>query len=163
MSSRGLVLMTFAAVMFAACNPFRSDPAVQMSAEDPTLNSRWHANLASPATLAGAVQISGSASMAPSPDGAHTDITLALANASPGGLHPWAVHRGQCGAWMDDGVFGRSDAYKPLEVESDGIANGTATVPVRTPLRGDYFVVVRASEANPDATIACGNLAPPTQ
>lgn len=163
MSTRGLILTTFATVLCAACNPFRSDPAVQMSADDTTLNSRWHANLTSPATLAGMVQISGSGSMAPSPDGAHTDITLALANATPGGLHPWAVHRGQCGAWMDDGVFGRSDAYKPLKVESDGIAEGTATVPVRTPLRGDYSVVVRASEANPYATIACGNLAAPTQ
>jgi hypothetical protein len=29
------------------------------------LNSRWHANLATPANLAGAVQMNGSASMAP--------------------------------------------------------------------------------------------------
>ncbi|HET6946402.1 MAG TPA: hypothetical protein VFJ45_01165 [bacterium] len=157
------LLITLAIVLSAACGAFRQDPAVQVSAQDATLNSRWHANLASPASLAGAVQMNGSASMAPSPDGTGTEITLSLANASPGGVHPWAVHWGQCGSGMDDGVFGPSEAYDALEVESDGRATGTATVAVRTPRTGSYFVVVRASSANSGTIIACGNLAPPTQ
>lgn len=146
----------------AACNPFRQDP-VRVSAQDATLNSRWHANLASPASLAGVVQMNGSASMAPATNGTSTDITLNLANASPGGLHPWAVHWGQCGARTDEGVFGPSEAYKPLKVESDGRASGSATVQLQTPKTGSYFVVVRASAANSEAIVACGNLAPPTQ
>jgi hypothetical protein len=146
-----------------ACNPFHQSPVVQVSAQDATLNTRWHANLASPASLAGAVQMNGSASMAPSPDSTSTDITLDLANASPGGLHPWAVHWGQCGDGLDRGVFGPGEAYKPLKVESDGRANGTATVALRTPRTGSYFVVAYASVANPEMIVACGNLAPPTQ
>ena len=92
----------------AACGSFRGDPAVAVTAEDATLNSRWHANLASPANLAGAVQMNGSASMAPGSGGSNTTITLNLANASPGGIHPWAAHRGQCGAGMDEGLLDRA-------------------------------------------------------
>jgi hypothetical protein len=134
-----------------------------VSAKNATLNSRWHANLASPASLAGAVQMNGSASMAPSPNGSTTNITVDLANASPGGLHPWEAHFGQCGAGTDDGVFGVEDAYKPLKVESDGRATGTATVQLYTPKTGRYFVVVHASVANSETIVACGNLAPPTE
>jgi hypothetical protein len=156
-------MITLAIVLSAACSAFRGDPAVQVSAQDATLNTRWYANLASPGNLAGAVQMSGSASMAPNPDSTTTEITISLANASPGGLHPWAVHWGQCGAGTDQGVFGPSEAYKALKVESDGHATATATVALRTPKTGRYFVVVRASVANPETIVACGNLAPPTQ
>jgi hypothetical protein len=163
MATHQILKVTLAILTFTACNAFHHDPAVQVSAQDATLNSRWHANLASPASLAGAVQMNGSASMAPSPSGTSTTITLNLANASPGGRHPWAVHLGQCGAGMDDGVFGPSDAYKTLEIASNGNANGTAMVSIQTPSTGSYFVVVLASTANFETIVACGNLAPPTQ
>jgi hypothetical protein len=101
--------------------------------------------------------------MAPGSNATSTNISLAVANASPGGLHPWEAHMGQCGAGMDDGVFGPSEAYKPLKIDADGHANGTATVPMNTPETGSYFVVVHASVANPGTIVACGNLAPPTQ
>ena len=153
-------LTVFAA---AACNPFHHDQAVQVSAQDANLNSRWHANLASPAELAGAVQMNGSATMAPGANNNSTNVTLDVGNASPGGLHPWEVHEGQCGSGMDNGVFGPSAAYKPLKVGNDGHANGTAAVPLQTPSTGNYFVEIHASVANPDVVIACGNLAPPTQ
>ena len=161
MSAPRYLTVPLSLLAVVACNPFHRAPAVEVSTQNTTLNSRWHANLASPASLAGAVQMSGSASMAPSSSG--TDITLNLANASPGGLHPWEAHRGQCGAGTDDGVFGQSEAYKPVKVESDGRATGTATVTVMTPATGSFFVVVRASAANPETVVACGNLAPPTQ
>jgi hypothetical protein len=150
-------------VAATACNPFHHDQAVRVSTEDATLNSRWHANLASPASLAGVVQMNGSASFAPDPTGASTRITIDLANASPGGRHPWEVHRGQCGPGTDYGVFGPGDAYKPLEVDSDGQANGSATIALQTPRTGDFFVVVHASAANAAVVVACGNLAPPTR
>jgi hypothetical protein len=35
--------------------------------------------------------------------------------------------------------------------------------PLETPTTGSYFVIVRASAANAETTVACGNLAPPTQ
>jgi hypothetical protein len=147
----------------AACNPFHHQPAVEVSTKDATLNTSWHANLATPAALAGAVQMNGSASMAPGSGATTTNLTLDVANASPGGVHSWEVHLGQCGPGMDEGVLGPSDAYKPVTVGSDGRGHATATVPVQTPQTGSYFAVVHASVANPETIVACGNLAPPTQ
>jgi len=161
MSPHPLLAVALALVLSTAC--MHQDPVVRVSAQDATLNTRWHANLASPAILAGAVQMNGSASMAPSSDSSSTDITIALANASPGGLHPWAVHRGQCGAGADHGAFGPREAYGTLTVGSDGQANGFATVSLRAPRTGNYFAVVHASVANAETIVACGNLAPPTQ
>jgi hypothetical protein len=153
-----LVLLTA-----VACNPFHRNQAVEMSADDAMLNTRWHANLASPGSLAGAVQMEGSASMAPNEDGNSTIVRLNLANASPGGLHPWSMHRGLCGSGMDYGVFGEANAYSTLKVDSDGRSTGKATIPLRTPHSGDYFVVVYASQANSRTVVACGNLASPTR
>lgn len=163
MSIRGILPGTLVVLVAVACNPFHRDPVVEVSAKDESLNSRWHANLATPSDLAGAIQMNGSASMAPGTGATSTSVTLAVANATPGGLHPWEAHRGQCGAGMDNGVLGPSEAYKPVKVESDGRANATATLPIETPETGDYFVVVHASAANPETIVACGNLAPPTQ
>lgn len=89
-----------------------------------------------------------------------TQAVLNLSNASPGGLHPWAIHLGQCG--RDAGVFGNSGDYPPLRVSSDGTGLSSATVAIDTPLSGAYFVSVQASPANADLTVACGNLAAPT-
>ena len=106
-----LLMLAVSAFALTSCNPFRHKPAVEVSTKDENLNSRWHANLATPADLAGAVQINGSASMAPSTKNGNTTVVLDLANATPGGLHPWQLHRGQCGS--DQGVFGAADAYPP--------------------------------------------------
>src|SRR5688572_1308466 len=83
----GSLMLTVAAFALVSCNPFRNDTAVQVSTKDENLNSRWHANLATPAELAGAVQMNGSASMAPATKSGNTTVVLALANATPGGLH----------------------------------------------------------------------------
>ncbi len=112
-TNRFLIMLSILAT--TACNPFHRGQAVEVSAGDATLNSTWHANLASPASLAGVVQMNGSASMAPDASGTRTVVVLSLANATPGGLHPWEVHEGQCGASTDYGVFGSSAAYKPVQ------------------------------------------------
>jgi hypothetical protein len=145
-----------------ACNPFNRGGAVRMSTQDTELNTRWHASLVSPARLAGAVQMSGSASMAPAPVGTETVLTLSLANAAPGGLHPWEARLGQCGMVTDRGVFGSTAEYGTVTVDSDGTASASVTVSRRTPATGDYFVAVYASDAN-RMVVACGNLAPPAQ
>jgi hypothetical protein len=160
MSNHRLLMLAISAVALTACNPFRHEQAVQVSAKDENLNSRWHANLATPAELAGAVQMNGSASMAPGTKTGNTTVSLDLANATPGGLHPWQLHVGQCGS--DQGVFGSADAYQVAKVGRDGKATSTASVPIETPKTGSYFVIVRASAANDAMTVACGNLAPPT-
>ena len=87
-------------------------------------------------------------------------MSLDLANATPGGLHPWQLHRGQCGA--DGGMVGTSGAYPVAQVGRDGHATSSATLPFVTPTEGSYFVMVQASAANDAVTVACGNLAPPT-
>lgn len=163
MSTYRLVTIAVAVLITAACNPFNRGQAVEMTTADATLNTRWHANLASPASLAGAVQMSGSASMAPNDDGTRTVVTLDLANASPGGSHPWGMHRGRCGSGGDYGVFGPGDAYEVVRVDRDGRAKGEATIDMEIPRTGDYFVVVYASVANRGMVVACGNLAPPTR
>ena len=158
-------LIVTGALTLGACNPFRSpmkqEPVVQVTTNDANVNSRWHGTLTSPSNLAGAVQMTGQISMSPGSNASNTNVALLLANASPGGLHPWQLHRGQCGT--DDGVFGSADAYKTLKVDEYGRATGSATVPLVMPSDGRYFVSVGASVANAETIVACGNLASPTQ
>ena len=158
-------LIVAGTLALGACNPLRSplkqQPVVQVSANDANVNSRWHGTLASPSNLAGAVQMTGQISMSPGSNAGNTNVALLLANASPGGLHPWQLHRGQCGT--DEGVFGSADAYKSLKVDENGRATGSASVPLAMPSDGRYFVSVGASGANAETIVACGNLAAPTQ
>lgn len=65
MSTSRFLATALVLVSAAGCNPFNRGAAVRMSTGDTELNTRWHANLVSLASLAGAVQMSGSASMAP--------------------------------------------------------------------------------------------------
>lgn len=147
----------------AACNPFRRDNAVELDAGNTTLNSRWNATLASPEALAGITQMNGSASMAPSRDSMSTIVTINLANASPGGVHPWEARRGECGASYSSRAFGSMDAYESLEVDSKGRASARVSIPSPTPTSGRYFVVVHASRANASTVVACGNFAAPAR
>ena len=105
--------------------------------------------------------MTGQISMSPGSNAGNTNVALLLANASPGGMHPWQLHRGQCGT--DDGVFGSADAYKTLKVDEYGRASSNANVPLVMPNDGRYFVSVGASAANPETIVACGNHASPTQ
>jgi hypothetical protein len=146
-----------AALALGACSMMK--PAVEVT-HDVNLNSSWHANIASPQDLAGAVQMNGSASMAPGVKTTTTQVALKLGNTAPGGVHPWAVHLGQCG--QDQGVFGEPQNYPPLKVGSNGTGEAKAIVAISTPMSGSFFVSVQASPANADLTVACGNLAAPT-
>jgi hypothetical protein len=151
-----LVLTGLPALVLAACNPFHQ--SVKMN-QDVNYNQRWHGTLTSPSYLAGAVQIQGTASMAPGSDGQKTNVRVTVTNATPGGIHPWEIHRGQCG--RDQGVFGPTDGIEAIKVGSDGKGEGEATIPMPTPTFGDYFVLLYASAANRQTIVACGNLAPP--
>ncbi len=156
------LILALAAVPLAlgACSVMRPKPAVQVSASDVNLNSSWHASVASPPDLAGAIQMTGAASMAPGIKRGTTQVELNLGNTAPGGVHPWAIHLGQCS--QDEGVFGDPQNYPPLHVASDGTGRSSAIVAINTPMSGNYFVSVQASPANSELTVACGNLAAPT-
>ena len=148
------------AVTLVACNPFHRAPVTEVS-RDLNVNSRWRASLVTPATLVGAVQMNGTATMQPGRTTGDTDFSLGIDNATPGGLHPWQVHYGQCGS--DEGVVGSAGAYKAIKIDDNGRGKATASISMTTPTSGNYFVTVQASEANPETIVACGNLAPPAQ
>jgi hypothetical protein len=156
MPCRSRFALALTALSLLACR----GPDVEVSAGDANLNTRWHANLASPGSLAGVVQMSGTATLVPTRNGG-TAVSVALENATAGGVHPWQVHQGACGA--DEGVLGPPDAYHPIEVGDDGNASAAATLALPTPTTGSYFVSVQASRANPALVVACGNLAAPTR
>ena len=84
---------------------------------------------------------------------------VTISNATPGGIHPWHVHRGRCG---DNGpIVGDAAAYKPLAVDGNGNASSTARLNVTLPDSGNYYVNVHALATNMGTIISCGNLAPP--
>jgi hypothetical protein len=149
----------------AGCNPFRSPfkqaPVVEVTTRDVNVNARWTGTLASPAALAGAVQMRGSATMTPGSSAERTSVVIDLSNAAPGGLHPWQLRRGLCG--QDDGIVGAGELYRPLKVDEQGRAAADITVPMIMPTEGRYHVSIAASVANPDVIVACGNLAPPSR
>jgi hypothetical protein len=146
-------------VVLAGCHrsvEINPSPAIPMA-------SRWNATLASPTNLAGAVQVRGSAWMAPvsRTDSSRTLVAIDIMNATPGGLHPWAVHQGQCRS--DEGVFGSPSAYPPLHVKGDGTASAHTTLSIPVPTSGNYYVSVVASPSNTQTVIACGNFAAPAK
>ena len=154
------IALAAASLALGACSMMQPKPADTVSSEDVNLNSSWHANIATPPELAGALQMNGSAYMAPGRKRGTTKIVVTLGNSTPGGVHPWAIHRGQCGS--DEGVLGDRDNYSPLRVGADGTGISHATVALDTPTSGNYFVSVQASAANHRLTVGCGNLAAPT-
>jgi hypothetical protein len=143
-----------ACVVLMAC----AHPSNQIRQNDPAYGHRWHANLVTPSPLAGVAQVSGEVNWGPG-SGDASVVHIRLANAVPGGVHPWAIHQGQCG--NDQGVVTSPDRYPPLSVGHDGEGTQAATLPVALPLEGQYFVSVLASKDNPGTIYACGNLSPP--
>ena len=136
--------------------------AVEINPNTQSLATRWNGTLSSPPELAGVSSIAGQGWMGTDPKNAdQTQAHVNISNAVPGGLHPWHVHRGQCG--QDQGVLGPADAYRALKVDGDGRATSDATLPIPLPKTGSYFVNVHASARNMGTIIACGNLAPPAR
>ena len=159
-TSRMLLLaVSVSSLSLAACNPFHRAPVTEVST-DVNLNSRWRASLVTPAELVGAVQMKGSATMEPGRNAGETKVSLNLDNATPGGVHPWQVHHGQCG--QDEGMVGSFENYKPISIGDNGRGDATAMIPLTTPTNGRYYVSVQASADNSSTVVACGNLAAPT-
>jgi hypothetical protein len=161
MYAHRILILGAVALGMAGCNPFQRSPAVQVNASDANLNTRWHGTLASPASLAGVVQMNGWATMAPGSNSRTTNVRLDLSNATPGGVHPWGLHRGLCD--YDEGLVGQRSSYKTVTVGRDGYAAGSANVELHTPTAGRYSVRVTASADNTDMIVACANLAPPSR
>ena len=147
----------FAAIaLSAACF---GGPAVEID-QDPEIPAvRWQGVVMTPASLAGAVQIAGTAWMASGENPNETRVRIEIENASPGGTHPWQVQRGRCGAAGT--LFGSPADYEPIEVDDDGQGTSDAEIDVAFPRTGDFSVEVLASATNRQLVVACSNLAPP--
>ncbi|HEU4828093.1 MAG TPA: hypothetical protein VFT04_02755 [Gemmatimonadales bacterium] len=135
--------------------------AASINTDQLGVGDRWNATLATPAQLIGAVQVTGNGWMAADENPARTRAGATLANATPGGEHPWHVHVGRCGS--NGAIVGGASSYRPLKVGRNGRAEATATLDLALPRSGEYYINVHASAANLGTIIACGNLAPPTR
>ncbi|MDQ4080601.1 MAG: hypothetical protein M3125_07555 [Gemmatimonadota bacterium] len=85
-----------------------------------------------------------------------TEVTVNVANASPGQQLPWHIHEGSCG--NDRGIVGGASSYPPLIVGNNGAATGNANLSVTLDEAKDYFVNVHASPTNLETIVACGHL-----
>lgn len=148
------------ALVAAGCGLLSKKHAVSIEEQAVPIGSRWNATLSTPANLSGALQVRGTAWMASAGDN-RTRVYISVANAAPGGVHPWHVHHGHCD--NSGGVVGPADAYGTLRIKDDGTASADVQIPMATPTSGDYDVNVHASPENMGTIIACGNLAPPSQ
>ncbi len=152
-------VLAAACIVSAACGGRK---AVQINPGAQPVGIRWNAVLATPAAMAGVLQMRGTGWMAPLEGNAEqTSAFATITNATPGGEHPWHVHLGRCGT--DRGVFGPPASYGILKVGRSGTAEGSATIPVPAPTSGEYFINVHASRENMGTIVACGNLAPPSR
>jgi hypothetical protein len=136
--------------------------AVEINPSSQPVATRWNGTLSTSPELVGVVQVRGSAWMGPdekNQDRARTRVDLS--NAVPGAVHPWHIHRGQCGS--DQGILGPADAYDPLKVGGNGRATSEAVLPIPAPKTGNYFVNIHASARNMKTIVACGNLASPAR
>ena len=93
-----------AIVATAACNPFHKT-SNEIKVQDIPVGERWNATLATPSSLAGAVQIHGTGYIARDPSGSSKAV-IHVSNATAGGVHPWTVRVGLCGT--DNPVLRRS-------------------------------------------------------
>lgn len=148
------------AVILASCSAFQNEQAVRMDPGGPDLGARWNANLTSPNQLSGAVNITGSAWMAPVQNEGTAEVSIEIQNAAPGGIHPWQVHRGRCGT--NRGFVGSQDDYQTLRVGEGGKASSSTRLEFTPDDDQSYFVAVYAAPTNRDLIVACGNLAAPS-
>jgi hypothetical protein len=157
---RSTTLATLAlAFAVTGCGLFhRSSKSTTLDPGLANVRYQWRGSLFTPAALAGAMQVRGTATWSADGDAAST-VVLSISNATPGGIHPWHIHRGHCG---DNGpIVGDASAYKPLAVDEKGNASANARLNVPLPTSGDYYVNVHALASNMGTIISCGNLAKP--
>jgi hypothetical protein len=135
---------------------------VEINPDAQSVASRWNAVLSTPPELGGVADIRGQGWVAADPKNQGQIIAhVSISNSVPNAVHPWHVHRGECGS--DQGIAGPADAYQPLKVKDDGRAESTANLATSLPRSGRYFINVHASSKNMSTIVACGNLAPPSQ
>jgi hypothetical protein len=125
---------------------------VDMDVESPTKQGEdWSANLTGRGNGAG---MTGTVRVAVL--SGRSTATIQLTNAPPGALLPWHIHTGTCETGGP--ILGEASAYPPLNVGSDGRAQGTANVGARLNEANQYHVNVHASPTEMGTIVACGDL-----
>src|SRR3569832_537142 len=124
-TQNALLAVTAATIGGGACHS--SKPTTALNPCDAAKRREWTGSLFTPAGLAGAMQVRGTAVWLGDGNDA-SRVTVTISNATPGGLHPWHEQRGRRG---DNGPNeGDASAYKPLAVDSKGNAAAAAQLKV---------------------------------
>ncbi len=110
------------------------------------------------ATLAGkdGRKAHGSATVAPTKDGTGTEVTVTLADDTPGATRPWHIHTGSCE--KSGGVVGGGRAYAPIVISDKGQGTGKATLAVALADTATYYVNIHDAAQAMSIIVACGDL-----
>lgn len=84
------------------------------------------------------------------------DTAVEIRNDEPGAVRPWHVHFNDCAT--GGGIVGLDDDYPRLEVDEDGTATASVTVPQRLEPGAPYHVNIHLSDDELETIIACGDL-----
>jgi hypothetical protein len=85
-----------------------------------------------------------------------TTVTVRVSGLTAGGTHPWRIFQGRCSE--AGGPIGEAEQYQPLVVGQEGVAEGSAKLPVELLPTRKYKVRVFASRLEPTVGVACGDL-----
>lgn len=88
--------------------------------------------------------------------GSRTEVVVSISRGTPGGEHPWHVHRGTCGSGGP--VVGSPGAYPVLRPDQAGNANETANLSVALTTGESYYVNIHESPQNPGDIVGCAEL-----
>lgn len=98
----------------------------------------------------------GEAIMMPAARKNETTVQLGILNALPGSRLAWHVHRGPCGS--EGAPLGSASSYPLLVTTPSGTAGVRVTLPVPTPVDGQYHVDVHRSSVPTERVVICGDL-----
>ena len=139
----------------AGCVRTSTNPAtgsVDVDVESPTKQGeRWTTNLAGQGSYSA---VTGSAT-ADVVEGA-TTATITLQGGQANAEHPWHIHEGTCSTGGP--IVGSPSDYPPLQVGSEGRAQGGAKVNARLDEAKEYHVNVHLSRSEMGTIVACGQL-----
>ena len=98
----------------------------------------------------------GSAVVTSTNDGTGTEVTVTLADDTPGATRPWHIHTGSCE--KSGGVVGGARAYAPIVINDKGQGAGKATLAVALADTTTYYVNIHDAAAAMGIIVACGDL-----
>lgn len=98
----------------------------------------------------------GSAIVTLTKDGAGTEVSVTLADDTPGATRPWHIHTGSCE--KSGGVVGGGRAYAPIVINDKGQGAGKATLAVTLADTATYYVNIHDASAAMGIIVACGDL-----